>query len=484
MPIITRKIELKLCTEGLSEEERKKQWDLLYHINDNLYRSANNISSKLYLDEHVSSLVRLKHKEYKELLKDLAKAKKKKNLDDDAIAEMENRLKDYEHEMTEQELAICKYADEMSSLTLAYGLSTELELKIYAQILTQIQSKVHKDFQNDQKEVREGKRSIRTYKKGMPIPFPWNDTIKLEAVKKNNTEERENKSRRDNEEFDFYLNWYNGMRFRLHFGKDRSNNYQIVKRCFKLDEYCTDNYQLKTSSIQLVSKNKKTDLYLLLVVDIPQEKHSLNNQIVVGVDLGINVPAYVATNVTEDRKAIGNREHFLNVRMAIKRKFVSLQRLQGTAEGRGRKKKLEPLERLREKERNWVHTQNHLFSRDVVNFAIHVKAATIQMEDLSGYGKDDEGNVEEDKKFLLGKWSYFELQTMIEQKSLKAGIKVNKIRPAYTSQTCSCCGVKDEKNRESTSFVCHNPQCNMYMKEIHADYNAARNIAKSKEIVK
>ena len=100
------------------------------------------------------------------------------------------------------------------------------------------------------------------------------------------------------------------------------------------------------------------------------------------------------------------------------------------------------------------------------------------------YYKDDEGNVEEDKKFLSGKWSYFELQTMIEQKSLKAGIKVNKIRPAYTSQTCSCCGVKDEKNRESTSFVCHNPQCNMYMKEIHADYNAARNIAKSKEIVK
>lgn len=483
MPIITRKIELRLCTEGLSEEERKAHWRLLRHINNNLFRSANNISSKLYLDEHVSSLVRLKHKEYKELLKNLAKAKKKGNPDDDAIAEMENRLKNYEHEMTEQELAICKYADEMSSLTLAYGLATELELKIYAQILTQIQSKVHSDFQNDQKEVREGERSIRTYKKGMPIPFPWNDTIKIESVKKNNTEEKENKSRRDNEEFDFYLNWYNGMRFRLHFGKDRSNNYQIVKRCFKLDEYCTDNYQLKTSSIQLVSKSKEIDLYLLLVVDIPQEKHSLNNQIVVGVDLGINVPAYVATNVTEDRKAIGNREHFLNARMAIKRKYHSLQRLQGTAEGRGRKKKLEPLERLREKERNWVRTQNHLFSRDVVNFAIHVKAATIQMEDLSGYGKDDEGNVEEEKKFLLGKWSYFELQTMIKQKALKAGIKVNKINPAYTSQTCSWCG--ERGIRDGFSFCCTNPNCKKHEeKDIHADYNAARNIAKSIDIVK
>jgi hypothetical protein len=42
MPTITRKIELELCTEGLSDQERKDQWNVLYHINDNLYRAANN----------------------------------------------------------------------------------------------------------------------------------------------------------------------------------------------------------------------------------------------------------------------------------------------------------------------------------------------------------------------------------------------------------------------------------------------------------
>ncbi len=61
MPTITRKIELMLCTDGLSDEERKAQWGLLYHINDNLYKAANNISSKLYLDEHVLTMVRVKH---------------------------------------------------------------------------------------------------------------------------------------------------------------------------------------------------------------------------------------------------------------------------------------------------------------------------------------------------------------------------------------------------------------------------------------
>ena len=138
---------------------------------------------------------------------------------------------------------------------------------------------------------------------------------------------------------------------------------------------------------------------------------------------------------------------------------------------------------MREKERNWVHTQNHLFSRDVIKFALQVRAATIQMEDLSGYGKDKEGNVEEDKKFLLGKWSYYELQNMIKYKAGKVGIKVNFVEPAYTSQTCSWCGTIGI--RDSTSFCCQNPNCEKYgKKDIHADYNAARNIARSNKIVK
>jgi len=483
MPTITRKIQLYLCTEGLSEEERKAQRDLIYRINDNLYRVANNISSKLYLDEHVSSLVRLKHKEYKDLMKDLAKVKKQKNPDEALIAEIERRLKDYEHEMTDQELAICKYADEMSSDSLAYHFATELGLDIYGQILTQLKDKVLKDYKSDKKEVWKGKRSIRTYKKGLPIPFPWNDTIRLEINQKIRTDEQEKNTRRDNEEYDFYLNWYKGLRFRLHFGKDRSNNYQIVKRCLKLDEYCSDNYQLRTSSIKLVTGKKKPEYYLFLVVDIPREKHSLNDRIVVGVDLGINTPAYVATNVTEEYKAISSREHFLNTRMAIRRRFHTLQRLEGTAEGKGRKKKLEPLERMREKEKNWVHTQNHLFSRDVVNFAIKVKAATIQMEDLSGFGKDDEGIVEKEKRFLQSNWSYYELQNMIKYKAAQVGIKVNFINPAYTSQTCSWCG--ERGIRDGTYFFCQNPNCKQHgKKDINADHNAARNIAKSTEIVK
>ncbi len=465
MPTITRKIELTLCTEGLSDEQKKEQWGLLYHINDNLYKAANNISSKLYLDDHVSSMVRMKHAEYLSLLKELARAEKQKTPDENAIEELRKKLAAVEKELTDQEQAICKYATEMSTQSLSYRFATELETNIFAKILDCLKQGVFATFNSDAKEVKRGERAIRNYKKGMPIPFAWNDSLRIE-----------------NDNNDFYLRWYNGLRFFFNFGKDKSNNRMIVKRCLKMDEDYDGEYKLCNSSIQIVKREGKTKLFLLLVVNIPQEHVELNKNIVVGVDLGINVPAYVATNITPERKAIGDREHFLNTRMTFQRRYKSLQRLKTTAGGKGRTKKLEPLERLRKAEHNWVHTQNHLFSREVVSFAVQTHAATIHMEDLSGFGKDNDGNADERKEFVLRNWSYYELQNMIAYKAGKYGIKVEKIRPAYTSKTCSWCG--QQGFRQGVTFICENPTCKKCGEKEHADYNAARNIANSKEIIK
>lgn len=465
MPTITRKIELTLCTDGLSDEERKAQWGLLYHINDNLYKAANNISSKLYLDEHVSSMVRLKHAEYLSLQKELAKAERQKMPDVDVIEELRERLSAVEQEMSDQELAICKYATEMSTNTLAYRFATEIETNIFGQILARLENNAQAVFLTDAPDVKRGERAIRNYKKGMPIPFPWNNSIKIEC-----------------EGGEFYLRWYSGLRFHFNFGKDRSGNRLIVQRCLKLDKEYDGEYKLCNSSIQMVKRDGSTKFFLLMVVNISQEHVELNKHIVVGVDLGINVPAYVATNITPERKAIGDREHFLNTRMAFQRRYKSLQRLKTTAGGKGRTKKLEPLERLRQAEHNWVHTQNHLFSREVVNFALQTHAATIHLEDLSGFGKDSDGNADERKEFVLRNWSYYELQNMITYKAAKYGIRVEKIRPAFTSRTCSCCG--HEGFREGVTFICENPECQQFGEKVHADYNAARNITNSKDIIK
>lgn len=464
MPTITRKIELTLCTEGISDEQRKAQWQLLYHINDNLYKAANNVSSKFYLEDHVSSMVRMKHAEYLSLIKELARAEKQKTPDNALITELRERLSVAEQEMSDQERAICKYATEMSTQTLAYKFATEIEINVFGQILACLKQAAQSNYNSDAKDVKRGERAIRNYKKGMPIPFPWNDSLKIEY-----------------EGGEFYLRWYNGIRFKFHFGKDRSNNRLIVSRCLKMDKDYEGDYKLCNSSIQFVKRDGSPKFFLLLVVSIPQEQVELNKKIVVGVDLGVNVPAYAATNITEERKAIGDREHFLNTRMTFQRRYKSLQRLNATAGGKGRTKKLEPLERLRQAEHNWVHTQNHLFSREVVNFAVQTHAATIHLEDLSGFGKDSDGNADEQKEFVLRNWSYYELQNMIAYKAAKYGIKVEKVRPAYTSKTCSWCG--QQGFRQGVTFICENPACKQCGEKVHADYNAARNIANSKDVI-
>ena len=106
-------------------------------------------------------------------------------------------------------------------------------------------------------------------------------------------------------------------------------------------------------------------------------------------------------------------------------------------------------------------------SRHLIDFAIDNGYGTIQMEDLSGI-KEDTGN----PKFLRH-WTYFDLQTKIEQKAKQAGIEVKKINPRYTSQRCSKCGYIDKNNRpEQAKFICQ--KCG---NEMNADLNAAINIS-------
>ena len=142
--------------------------------------------------------------------------------------------------------------------------------------------------------------------------------------------------------------------------------------------------------------------------------------------------------------------------------------------GHGRKKKLAPMDRFSEYERNFVKTYNHMISSRVVDFAVKQNAGVIKLELLEGFSKDKRNG------FILRNWSYFELQTQIEYKAKRMGIDVIYIDPYHTSQTCSGCGHWEDGQRiDQATFVCKS--CG---EKINADYNAARNIAMSTKEVK
>lgn len=276
-----------------------------------------------------------------------------------------------------------------------------------------------------------------------------------------------------------YLNFPNNITFRICFGNPWKSREQRVTfaRIFNRE------YEIQGSSIQI---NHKGKIILNLSMNVPKKEIEMTSGKVMGVDLGLAIPAVCAFNDDDYKRLyVGNIDDFLRVRTQLQSQRKRLQKsLKNANGGHGRSKKLASLDKLKSKEENFAETYNHMISRRVVDFAVKNGASQINLEDLSGFGKDENGKSKEDDKTkkVLRYWSYYELQSQIKYKAEMYGIEVKMIDPAYTSQTCSYCG--EIGNRETQSkFVCTNPDCKchkMYGDKgdcFNADFNAARNIA-------
>jgi IS605 OrfB family transposase len=457
--VITRKIEIGV--ERINEDSYQKAWNTITYLDDHVYKAANTVVSHQYFNNELKMRMQTAHPEYRKLKKQIDKIDRDiidttKKQDKEPLKterkELFAKLKLYDNEINEQYKTWLNTSVQNST----YQVVSELYPNIQSNIRTNINAVVQKNYNAAFKDLAQGKRSLPTYKKGMPIPF----SLKNNAIY--------------SQDDVIYLKWFDDILFHFRFGRDRSNNRSILQKVFD------GTYKTCDSSIQL--KDKK--LFLLLVVDIGNPILTHDANIVVGIDLGINIPLYAALNQGYARMDIGSRDEFLNVRLRLQAQRRQLQRnIKDTQGGRGRDKKLSALDRIKEKETNFVKTQNHLFSKRVIEFAIKNGAGVIKMEKLTGIGEDNEN------KFLTRNWSYFELQALIAYKAEMSGIKVQYIDPRNTSKTCSFCGHLEDGQRLSQSeFQCKNKDCtnkdeNGVNKIEKADYNGARNIALSTNIV-
>lgn len=231
-------------------------------------------------------------------------------------------------------------------------------------------------------------------------------------------------------------------------------------------------YQYCGSSIQMAKKDAK--IILNLAMEIPKCERELDENTVVGVDLGQAIPATCAlNNDIYERAYIGNADDFVRVRTKIQNQRRQLSKsLRNSNGGHGRKKKLKPLDRFEQYEKHFVQSYNHMVSKRVVDFALKHNAKYINLESLKGYDADQK---------VLRNWSYYQLQNYIVYKAEKYGIIVRKVNPCYTSQVCSYCGHWEDGQRDKREFICKNKKCKSHelKKNVHADFNAARNIAMS-----
>lgn len=332
--------------------------------------------------------------------------------------------------------------------------------------------KVRQDFSKSCKDgLLYGKVSLPMYKKDNPLLIHV-DYVRLRKTNphQDNGIYYEYDSYSDflehlhKNDLEVFIKFANQITFKMIFGSPHKS-YTLREEIKQIFE---ENYKVCSSEIQIDGKK----IILKLSMEVPKNDVELDENVVVGVDLGIAIPAMCALNNNEYiRKSIGSKDDFLRVRTQLQSQRRRLQKtLKISNGGHGRNKKLQALNKLKNRERNFVRTYNHYVSKQVIDFAVKNKAKYINVEDLSGFDSSE---------FILRNWSFYELQQFITYKAAKYGIEVRKVNPYHTSQICCKCGHWEEGQRiDQAHFVCK--KCG---NEMNADFNAARNIAMSVDFI-
>ncbi|WP_159066766.1 RNA-guided endonuclease InsQ/TnpB family protein [Clostridioides difficile] len=339
----------------------------------------------------------------------------------------------------------------LKSNTLYHVLDSMVNIQ-YKRTLSLVTQRIKKDYSNDFVGVVTGQQSLRNYRNDNPLMIS-NQQLDLKYI-----------------EDTFYLDVMCGYRLEIILGRRDNQNVNELKST--LHRILSKEYKVCDSSMQFDKNNK--DVILNLIIDIPNKSNMYEaiKERTLGIDLGVEVPIFMCLNDnTYIKKGIGDINNFLRVRQQIQIRRRKLQKdLTLTNGGKGRKKKLQLLEKLQENEKNFVKTYSHVLSKRIIEFAKKNKCEYINLEKLTKDGFDN---------IILRNWSYFDLQRMIEYKAKREGITVRYVNPSFTSQKCSKCGEIDKENRQTQAdFKCTN--CGF---ELNADHNAAINIARSIDFV-
>lgn len=214
-----------------------------------------------------------------------------------------------------------------------------------------------------------------------------------------------------------------------------------------------DNFE-KVNQIEIGSE------YAYIAVSIP-EPELFNAEKWIGVDR--NTVGHIA--VVSDPET-GKVTKLGKSALHIHQKYKNLRK------GLQKKGKYGKVKQIKDRESRIVKDINHKVSRKIVDTAKE-SGKGIKLEDLTGIrnGKHNTKSF----RYAKNSWSFYQLQNQIEYKAKLLGIEVTYVDPAYTSKSCSRCGLIGDRNKKS--FKC--PHCGHVD---HADANAGFNIAKRPRI--
>ena len=215
----------------------------------------------------------------------------------------------------------------------------------------------------------------------------------------------------------------------------------------------------KFGTMRIVTKNHTLVAQIVYEVGEPELKSDGN---VMGVDLGIKCPA-VSYCSDGSIKFYGNGRK----NKYMRRHYAYLRKKLQTS------KKMKVVKRINDKEQRIMRDIDHKLSHDIVETAVAHNVKVIKLEQL----KNIRSTTRKSRKnnHSLHTWSFYRLAQFIEYKAKLAGISVEYVNPAYTSQTCPNCG--NVRHANDRNYTC---ECGFH---IHRDLLGAMNICNSTEFV-
>lgn len=356
--IVTRKIQLLIDSED--NEVIKQAKDQLYQWQRICFRAANMIMSHQFVQEQVKDFFYLTE-EIKLKLTDQKK-------DENGMLQLSREGSTY------------------------HVLSQHFKGQVPMNILCNLNHSLLSYFNKEKVAYWKGEKSLRNYKKNIPIPFGGEVISKFWLTA-------------NNRDYGFKLFQ---LPFRTYLGKDRSD-----KRLM-LEQLRRGTLKLRASHLQL----DQGKVFLLAAIQVEKEQHVLDPSIIAEASLSIEHPVIVKIGKYEH--TIGSKEEFLHRRLAIQAAIYRVKKGAGfNRGGHGRKRKMKSLEDYQHLEKRYVEYKLHVYSRMLINHCVKHQAATLLL--VNQLAKEE---IAKENHFLLQNWSYYSLKEKINYKAAKAGIQV------------------------------------------------------------
>ena len=198
------------------------------------------------------------------------------------------------------------------------------------------------------------------------------------------------------------------------------------------EQYFSEGCRFGTA--KLVFRHGKFFLHVPVTYKVEElKKEEVTN--VVGIDRGIRFLA--VTYDSAGKTVFYNGSPVKQKRAHYKALRKELQQV-GTPSSRRR------IRQIGQRENRWMRDVNHCISKALIKN--HPDGTLFVLEDLSNIRSAVE-KVQVKDRYVSVSWPYYDLEQKLTYKALRNHQLVEKVDPAYTSQTCPVCGHTEKGNR-------------------------------------